>query len=249
MNPAEFANIARSERDLWWYRGMRAILFRLLDRYLAGRAPRRVLEAGCGTGYFSYLLQHERNWPVVPMDISTDALRYARRMGTVRPIQGDVTALPFASDAFELVISLDVLVHLPRGIEPSAFAELARVAARGGLVAIRVSALDVLRSRHSMFVGEQQRFTRDRLVHLATSAGLQVLRCTYLNSLLLPVALLKFRVWEPLLRRPASSGVEPVASWLDRLLYAPLALEAAWVGAGGSLPIGQSLLLIAQKGE
>ena len=66
MNPAEFANIAASERDFWWYRGMRDILFRMLDPHLAGRSIRRALEGGCGTGYFSHLLQSERKLPVVP---------------------------------------------------------------------------------------------------------------------------------------------------------------------------------------
>ena len=41
---------------------------------------RRALEAGCGTGYFSHLLQTERRWPVVPMDISWEGLRLARAM-------------------------------------------------------------------------------------------------------------------------------------------------------------------------
>ena len=43
------------------------------------------------------------------------------------------------------------------------------------------------------------------------------------------------------------SGVHPVAPWLDRLLFAPLAIEAAWLGAGRNLPTGQSLLLIGEK--
>jgi hypothetical protein len=73
------------------------------------------------------------------------------------------------------------------------------------------------------------------------------LRCTYLNSLLVPVALLKFRLWEPLLRKPPESGVQPVAPWLDWLLHMPLAMEAAWLGAGRNLPVGQSLLLIGEK--
>ena len=247
MNPAEFANIARCERSFWWYRGVRAIFDRLLLPQLTGRKLTRILEAGCGTGFFSYLLQTGRHWPVIPMDLSADGLRYARDMGVERPVQGDTCLLPFASGAFDMVLSMDVLPHLPVGAEQQAAKEMARVLAPGGLLAVRAAALDILRSRHSAFAFERQRFTRRRLASLAEQAGLHVLRCTYTNSLLLPVALLKFRVWEPLLRRPPASGVEPVAPWLDRLLYSALAIEARFLGAGGSFPVGQSLVLIAEK--
>jgi len=247
MNPAEFANIAKSERDFWWYRGMRAILFRALDPYLAGRTPGRALEAGCGTGYLARLLQTERGWPLVAMDISSEGLRHARRMGVERAVQGDVGALPFACGSFDLVLSVDVLAHLAHGEEHRAVRELARVLAPGGLLVLRAAALDILRSRHSRFAHERQRFTRRRLMGLVAAAGVRVLRCTYANSLLLPVALARFRLWEPLLGRPPASGVQPVPRWLDRLLYAPLAAEAAWIAAGRNFPAGQSLILIGEK--
>ncbi len=247
MNPAEFANIARCERNFWWYRGVRAIMDRILNPYLEGRAIGRVLEAGCGTGYLSSLLQQERHWPVVPLDLSPEGLRYARAMGVEQAVQGDTCSLPFASGVFSLVLSMDVLPHLPPGSEHGAAKEMARVLAPGGLLAVRAAALDALRSRHSAFAFERQRFTRRRLAALAESSGLRVLRCTYTNTLLLPVALAKFRVWEPLLRKPPASGVEPVAPWLDRLLYSSLALEARYLAAGGSFPAGQSLVLIGEK--
>jgi SAM-dependent methyltransferase len=247
MNPAEFANIAGCERDFWWYRGMRDIFFRFLDPCLRGRPIVRALEAGCGTGYFSRLLQTERGWPIVPTDISWDGLAHARRMGVQRPVQADICRLPFAPASFDLVVSVDVLPHLPHGAERLAVCEFARVLAPGGLLAIRAAALDILRSRHSAFAFESQRFTRRRIVGMAESAGFRVLRCTYINSLLLPVALAKFRLWEPLLRRPASSGIRPVSGWLDRLLYSVLALESRWVGAGRGFPAGQSLLLLGEK--
>jgi hypothetical protein len=79
------------------------------------------------------------------------------------------------------------------------------------------------------------------------SAGIRNLRCTYANSLLLPVALAKFRLWEPLLHKPPASGIDCLPPWLDRLLYLPLALEAAWLGAGLNLPAGQSLIFIGEK--
>lgn len=247
MNPAEFANIRTCERDFWWYRGMREIFFRFLDRHLAGRKIHRALEAGCGTGYLSSIMQRERHWPVLPMDIAWEGLRHAREMGVERAVQSDTTSLPFPDGAFDLVLSVDVLAHLPPGAELDAAAEMARVLRRGGVLALRTSALDVLRSRHSEFAQERQRFTRRRLVGLIESAGLRVRRCTYANSLLLPVAFAKFRIWEPLMRQPPTSGLTPAAPWLDKLLHAPLALERAWIGAGWGFPAGQSLLLIGEK--
>lgn len=247
MNPAEFANIARCERDFWWYRGMRKILFRLLDRYLAGRHIGRALEAGCGTGYNSWLLRQERHCPIVPMDISAEGLRYAQAMGVDQSVQGDAMSIPFTAGAFDLVLSLDMMVHLAPGTETAVAREMARVLVPGGLVVVRTAALDMLRSRHSVFAHERQRFTRRRLRALFEGAGFRVLRCTYANSLLMPVALAKFRLWEPLQQGPASSGVEPVAPWLDRLLYSALAIESAWIGAGKNFAAGQSLLLIGEK--
>lgn len=247
MNPAEFDNIARSERDFWWYRGQRDILFRVLEPFLAGRRITRALEAGCGTGYFSHLMQHERRWPVIPMDLSADGLRYARSMGVERAVQGDISTLPFADNSFDMVLSIDVLPHLPRGAELPAIREMARVLAPGGLAVIRAAALDILRSRHSQFAFERQRFARGSMVDALARCGIRTLRATYANSLLFPVALLKFRVWEPLLHCSPASGVAPVAPWLDSLLYSVLSMEARWIGAGHNFPLGQSVILIGEK--
>jgi len=247
MNPAEFANIAQSERDFWWYRGMRDILFRMLDPLLGGRKPSRVLEAGCGTGYLSALLQTERGWPMVPLDLASEGLRYTRQLGLREPVQADILRLPFAAASFDLALSMDVFVHLERGDERHAAAELARVLRPGGLAVVRAAAFDFLRSRHSEFVFERQRFTRAGLRKAFAAAGLRVVRSTYANTLLSPVALAKFRLWEPLTTQNASSGVEPVAPWLNRALGAPLAFEAACIGAGLNFPFGQSIVIIGEK--
>ena len=114
-------------------------------------------------------------------------------------------------------------------------------------VRLTQAALDVLRSRHSEFVHERQRFTRGRLRSLVEREGLEILRCTYANALLAPVAFAKFRICEPLLRSKPQSGVGPVNGWLNRALYAPLEWESRWIGSGRNFPIGQSLILLARK--
>lgn len=248
MNPAEFANIAAAEREFWWYRGMREILYRMLDPIARANEIRRVCEAGCGTGYFSKLLAERYGWTMFPLDVRPEGLDHARDQGTGRLTQGDIMALPFSAAAFDALVSLDVIPHLEPGMEHQALAEFSRVLRPDGLLMIRTPAFDFLRSRHSEFVHEKQRFTRSHLTAAAARAGFRMERVTYANALLLPVAAFKFRIWEPLTRQTAASGVQPAAGWLDRFLYLPLQMEAAWIGRGGAFPAGQSLLLIARKG-
>ena len=247
MNPAEFGTLRRSESDLWWFRGMRRILFDLLDPLAVRRRLTRVLEAGCGTGYMAGLLAERYSWKTFPVDLASDGLAIARSRGLTRLCQTDIARCPFRSESFDVVLSLDVLVHFPPGEEAAALSEFNRMLVPGGILVLRVSALDLLHSRHSEFTHERQRFTRGRLERAAREQGFKVLRCTYANSLLLPVAIARFRIWEPLLRKPPASGTEPVAPWLDRLLYTPLAMEAALLRRGLNFPAGQSLILLAEK--
>jgi SAM-dependent methyltransferase len=246
MNPAEFANIAAAEEGMWWYRGMRAITAALLggSRPLRGSA---LLEAGCGTGYNARWLEREFGARVVAIDLSPSALGQARRRGVARAAAADVKLLPFPDGVFDVATCFDVLVHLAPGEEAPAFRELARVLRPGGLLLLRVAAFNWLRSRHSEFIAERQRFTASSVQRLLREAGLRTLRCSYANTLLLPVALGKFRLWEPLFQPRPASGVETPAEPLNRLLLSALEAEAAWLKRGHRLPVGQSFLALAEK--
>jgi SAM-dependent methyltransferase len=182
-----------------------------------------------------------------PVDLDYAGLEYGRQDGVPRMTQSDITRIPYRDGSFDAVVSLDVIVHFPRGGEAGALREFARVLRPGGRLILRASALDILRSRHSVFAHEKQRFTRGRLVEAIERAGLQVLDVSYANSLLLPVAFAKFRIWEELTNQPPQSGVEVPAGWLNALLRVPLEIEAWWLRIGGTLPLGQSLLIHAEK--
>jgi SAM-dependent methyltransferase len=87
--------------------------FDLVD--LASLKKARVLDLGCGSGRWSYHLK-DRVRELVLVDFS-EAIHVARYNLREAPgclfFKGDITALPFATDAADLVICLGVLHHLP----------------------------------------------------------------------------------------------------------------------------------------
>jgi SAM-dependent methyltransferase len=91
---------------------------------------RTVLDVGCGDGALTNPLA-ERGLTVAGMDVSTVALDHVRAPSVV----GDVARMPFADDAFDLVLCTEVLEHLPEDVYPAARRELQRVAGRYLLVA------------------------------------------------------------------------------------------------------------------
>jgi SAM-dependent methyltransferase len=80
-----------------------------------------VLDIGSRDGHFSQLLtQHFES--VTALDLTTPKFSFDR----VRPVQGDVTKLPFPDDSFDVVFCAEVLEHV--SALPTACSEIERVA-------------------------------------------------------------------------------------------------------------------------
>jgi SAM-dependent methyltransferase len=247
INPDEIAHISLAEEQMWWFRGMRRIAFALLDPVARNADLQRAFEGGCGTGHFASLVAARYHVPVFAADLDAQAVSICRQRSGVQCVQANLMALPYPSGAFDLVLLMDVLAHFCEGDDVQAFRETARLLRPGGHLLLRTAALKVFRSRHSEYVWERQRFSARRLRTLASQAGLAVHRLTYANTLLSPLALLKFRIWEPLSRRPPASGLAPLPKPIEAVFHGALRLESTLIQAGVRFPFGQSLYLVASK--
>ncbi len=224
---------------------MRRISNTLLDKYLpTKRADRRILDAGCGTGGMLETLR--RFGKVVGADASQPALQLAGTRAAAPLIQADVCRLPFASASFDLVTSFDVIYHSRVSSDDAALLEMARVLRPHGLLLLRVPARTLFSGRHDIAVHTRRRYGRGVLVEKLRRAGFVAEYVSYLNCLLLPLAILRRGIdrWF----RPGYRGseVEPVALWLNQALFRVLVLEARLIGSA-TLPFGLSLVAVGRK--
>lgn len=102
-------------------------------RFGADFAP-RMLEMGCGPGLMQRLLgaRPGRLWG---LDLSLGCLARAARDGA-HVLAADGARAPFTDGGFDLVFAVCVLHHVPLARRDAFVAEMARLARRGGLVAI-----------------------------------------------------------------------------------------------------------------
>ncbi len=91
---------------------------------------RTILDAGCGSGIVTNTLVDQ--WDVMGCDISQTALAQVN----APTVLADLTDLPFEDNQFDLVLSSDVIEHIPDDVYRSAIDEIARVAGKYILIAV-----------------------------------------------------------------------------------------------------------------
>jgi SAM-dependent methyltransferase len=95
------------------------------------------------------------------VDISAPALAKLRERGA-QVVLSQVTSLPFADGAFDLVCALDIIEHVDD--EDGALSELSRVAKPGGVLLISTPLHPSLWTSFDDFVGHKRRYEPPRLL-------------------------------------------------------------------------------------
>jgi len=133
-----------------------------------------VADLGCGSGaMLCEVLQSKPGWTGFGLDISREAVDYAHRLSVLKGVvrrahfqQGSLADLPFSNGSVHLVIVSEVIEHLP---EPQkAFAEIARVLAPGGFLALTIP-IDSHTPAHMNSLSNENEFQE-----LCRQAGLRV---------------------------------------------------------------------------
>jgi SAM-dependent methyltransferase len=238
--PDYFERLDAVEERHWWHRGMRAISAALLGERLDGGA---VLDAGCGTGGFlRWLLRQGSFERACGFDPSDEALAFARRrLPDAELARATLATIPFDDASFELVVSNDVLQHVPEQEVGASLRELARVLRPGGTLLLRTNGARQSRRERA----DWRVYDRSTLIAALEAAGLPPSRATYANFI--GSALDAFRGRPPHAPDTETHGIPelppaPVGAAMLRLLVA----EARFLARPGRrLPCGHTLLAVA----
>jgi SAM-dependent methyltransferase len=253
MEIDEYRRLRELEASFWWFVGMRAIQEALLDQVLPRGWASDALDIGCGTGgNIAWLQRYVSPAGITTgLDIEPTALAYCRERGFLSLVQGSAAELPIATASQAVVTACDVVQQLP-GDEPAAmFREIHRVLRPGGQAFVRSAAYQWMRSVHDTAVHSHSRFTVRGLADLAERSGLEVVRRTYANSALLPVAIVHRLVIRRLRPGDQRSDVKPLPQglrWLDAVFASALRLEARLLGHPRlRLPFGLSAIVVVRR--
>jgi len=251
MSKTEMTVLLEEDKH-WWFASRTRAILAYLDRYVGpGPADRLVLDVGCGAGNMAHHLAHYGR--VIGVDTHPKPLEVARQRG-LEVRSGSADDLPFDDQTFDLVALLDVVEHVPN--EHGVFSECRRVLKPGGKLMVTVPALMWLWSQNDVLNAHQRRYTRAELRDKLTHHGFRVLRASYNNFLLFPLAagviLLRRGRAEPELASPHFDD----DAYQVEMEAAPGGLNGVLTGVGKveaglirhvSLPIGTSVLCIAER--
>jgi 2-polyprenyl-3-methyl-5-hydroxy-6-metoxy-1,4-benzoquinol methylase len=130
----------------YWYLGSKARRYMMLRRVAAVvdlldvTSPEKVLDVGCDWGLTPAVLAR-LGFRAVGLDLLDEGFRAARRLSAANGLQfdlvrGDGARLPFRDGAFKAATAVEVLEHVYEPDRERVCAELYRVLAPGGLLAL-----------------------------------------------------------------------------------------------------------------
>ncbi|MBA2733543.1 MAG: class I SAM-dependent methyltransferase [Acidobacteria bacterium] len=236
----------------------------LFEQY--ARAGSYMLEGGCGNGQYVVHMA-DRGVNIVGLDFARDALSRLRAYDSrLKLCEGDVAALPFLDETFDLYYSGGVVEHFEAGAE-TALKEARRVLRPGGALLISVPYYSPLRRLLSPFKMKlwkrvsrsevdtadknggpqffQYAYTRREFEVMLTAAGLRVVKAKGYSILwgLYDISLLQrimsARIGGNNNKPQSTTAVEPTKQPARRGVsnQAPSLLKRLFVGEDDSIPV------------
>jgi len=243
MDESLYKTYQQVEEKHWWFRGRRALIFWLLNKYCRTPSKTAVLDVGCNSGLLVEKLR-QAGYNAAGCDVSAEAVAYGREQGRQGLQVCALPNLPYADGQFDVILCLDTLEHIEN--DNLALREIRRALKQTGLVILTVPAFMSLWGLQDEVSHHFRRYTKaEMLAKIKASGHWQLARVSYFNFFLfLPIWLI--RKISNILQLRRNSDFDINNQFLNKILII-LFLSEIWLLKILSYPCGVSLLVAAQK--
>ena len=131
---------------------------KILSQIIKKSKPKRILEAGCGTGRILIPLVNQGH-TIEGFDLSKNMLNELhRKTKKIKTKIGDIEKIPYKNNTFDLVYSITVLIHMQDF--KKGFKEMYRVTKKGGIVVFDLPNKNSIWTRLSLLLNSKKKRTR-----------------------------------------------------------------------------------------
>jgi SAM-dependent methyltransferase len=145
-----------------------------------------IIEVGCSSGYLlEEILERRPEMRVVGIDyVEFGLMSVRKRIPEARLVQADCNLLPLPDGFADLVLSMNVLEHIPDDL--CALGEMYRVLRAGGRAIIVVPLYPSTYDYYDKYLRHQRRYSTGELRDKAESVGFRIVERVCLGTLLFP---------------------------------------------------------------
>lgn len=246
MERAAYLDMVELEEKHWWFVARRRIIKAFICKLPIPRHA-QILELGCGSGGNLDMLSSFGQVYAAEYDAQSRTVAQARGIAKeIRPCKLP-EEVPFANQAFDLIVMLDVLEHIEDDVTTL---EVVRpLLANSGWLVITVPAFPFLWSPHDIRLHHYRRYTKESLRSRLEAAGYALRYLGFFNAIFFPVVA-SIRLVKKVLNQEAAPSEAPAelkrpSRPLNALLSHIFGVERLAMGRF-SFPFGVSLIASAQ---
>ncbi len=230
------------ESSYWWFTARAHIIHSLINHYCSLEKGATVVDVGCGTGGF--LSELARDYTAVGTDTSPLAIEYCRKRGLEHLHLGLLDTFPRDKYTVDAVTMLDVIEHIED--DKAVVSEVYNLIRPGGYFIATVPANAWMWSAHDIIHMHYRRYSKAQFAKLLGDAGFDIVKLSYFNTFLFPLAALKRMTQRSLKPEDIHAVVDPVPGIVNSLFDGIFKAETPFLKSM-SFPFGVSLVAICRR--
>ncbi|GGF64461.1 methyltransferase [Terasakiella brassicae] len=176
---------AALEQDHWWFVARRSFFQAYISRLNLPETA-KILDIGTSTGTNLRMLVDMGFSNIQGLDFSEHAIAFCHAKGLPAVTKGDICAVPFENDSFDLVVATDILEHVDD--DKTALKEIYRILKPGGHALITVPMFMSLWGLQDDISLHKRRYNKSEITNLIKAAPFSVqVECFFNFILFIPI--------------------------------------------------------------